>query len=500
MSGDILEHALTRKALAAGVAVMLLTSCQQEETAYASRNIQVPGTESLTDVAVSALDAMGMSEVRKIEFTANGWEACLGQPWNIADGWARWSITDYNRIIDYDIFSSVQTAQRQAGMDPDKLGGCGAQPGAAIQNQRSSVNAASPWVQQLQVHLTPLGFLRLADSANASVTRTDTGLQVSMDIDNGGIIYHLSGSYGDDYLLDQITTRVDDSVFGDMTFEAEFADYRDFNGVMFPGHIVQKQGGFSTLDLVVNSVDPATKATAEPPEYNGGRFGGGQQPDLPGYEMIGDGIYALHGAYQSVVMGFSEFTVVLDGLQNDARAVEIIALAKVLFPGKPIGYVLTTHNHFDHASGLRKFVAEGATIVTHRTNVDFFAEVLANPRTLSADAIDTSGLPIDILGVDDFLAIDDGTQRVEFHKLNGSIHADDTLIAFIPSIQTIIEADLLQPWINPVFGGGDHPFLVWFADELDRLGIDYAQFVPVHRPATPPLMTKADLMDAVGRN
>jgi hypothetical protein len=59
---------------------------------------------------------------------------------------------------------------------------------------------------------------------------------------------------------------------------------------------------------------------------------------------------------------------------------------------------------------------------------------------------------------------------------------------------------LLQPWINPVFGGGDHPFLIWFADELDRLGLDYQQFVPIHRPANPPLMTKSDLMEAVGRN
>jgi len=41
---------------------------------------------------------------------------------------------------------------------------------------------------------------------------------------------------------------------------------------------------------------------------------------------------------------------------------------------------------------------------------------------------------------------------------------------------------------------------VWLAGELDRLGIDYAQFVPVHRPASPPLMIKAELMDAVGRN
>ncbi len=499
MSGDILDRALAAKAVITIVAALLLSGCQQEGGAQIAPIAPTPVAESLEQVTTKALDAMGMAGVGRIEYTADGWEACLGQPWNIDDGWARWAITDYSRVIDYDTFNSVQTAQRQAGMDPDKLGGCGAQPGAAVQTQRSSVNVSSPWLQQLQVHLTPPGFLKLAGSVNAAVMRGDGGLQLAMDVDSGGITYHLVGSYGDDYLLDHVLTRVDDSVFGDMAFEAEFNDYRNFNGVVFPGHIVQKQGGFATLDLVVNSVDPATTTSAEPPEGSG-RFGGGQQPDLPPYERLGEGIYALHGAYQSVVMGFADFTVVLDGLQNDARADEIIALAKELFPAKPIGYVLTTHNHFDHASGLRQFVAEGATILTHDTNVDFYAEALANPRTLNPDAIDTSGLPVDILGVGDFLAIDDGTQRVEFHKLSGSTHADDALIAFIPAIQTIVEADLLQPWINPVFGGGDHPFLVWLAGELDRLGIDYAQFVPVHRPASPPLMIKAELMDAVGRN
>lgn len=498
MARDSLKHSV-RMMAAATSAMLVLAGCRQDDTASETATIPIPA-ESLAQVTENALAAMDMVGVDRLEFSASGWEACLGQPWNINDGWARWSLNDYHRVIDYATFNSVQSAQRQAGMDPDKLGGCGAQPDAAAQNQRSSVNSDSPWLQQLQVHLTPVGFLHLAQTNDARVVRDDTGLHLAMDVTSGGITYHLDGSFGDDYLLDHVMTQVDDSVFGDMAFEAEFSNYRDFDGVMFPAHLVQKQGGYATLDLTIDSVTPNTTASAESSDGGGGRFGGGQQPDLPPYQMIGEDIYALHGAYQSVVMGFDNFTVVLDGLQNDARASEIIALSKELFPDKPIGYVLTTHNHFDHASGLRQFVAEGATIVTHAINADFFSDALSNPRTLNPNAVDTAGLPVDILGVGDFLAIDDGAHRVEFHKLDGSTHADDVLIAWIPAIQTIVEADLLQPWINPVFGGGDHPFLVWFADELERLGLDYAQFVPVHRPAEPPLMTRADLLDAVGRN
>lgn len=448
-----------------------------------------------------AITAMGADDVSRVEFAGDGWEACLGQPWAIRDGWARWRITDYDRVIDYDTFNSYQTAQRQAGMDPDKLGGCGAQPDAAPQNQQSSVNGESAWEQQLQVYLTPLGFLALAREHNARVDTGAQGLQVVIDdIPVGDVHYRMVGEFGDDYLLDRVTTWIDNSVYGDMAFEAQFSDYREHDGFLFPAHIVQRQGGYATLDLAIETVTPNTDASAEPPPREGRGFRGGQQADGPEYEAIGDGVYALFGAYQSVIVEFADYTVVLDGLQSDQRARDIIRLAKEIAPGKPIGYVLTTHNHFDHASGLRQFVAEGATILTHESNAAFFEEALSTPRTLAPGETAGNGMPVKVMGITDFFALDDGNQRVEIYKMNDSRHADDMLIAYLPGIKTIVEADLLQPWINPVFGGGDHPFLVWLADELERLDLDYAQFVPVHTPPDPPLMTRADLLEAVGRD
>jgi hypothetical protein len=73
----------------------------------------------------------------------------------------------------------------------------------------------------------------------------------------------------------------------------------------------------------------------------------------------------------------------------------------------------------------------------------------------------------------------------------------------LPSIKTIVEADVFQPWINPVFGGGregPHPFLVYLDRELTRLGLDYEQFVPVHAPNPPLVMPKSALVEAVHRD
>ena len=51
-----------------------------------------------------------------------------------------------------------------------------------------------------------------------------------------------------------------------------------------------------------------------------------------------------------------------------ALAVPRAARAQADWPNKPIRFVVNSHPHFDHASGLAAAVAEGATILTHNNN------------------------------------------------------------------------------------------------------------------------------------
>ena len=64
---------------------------------------------------------------------------------------------------------------------------------------------------------------------------------------------------------------------------------------------------------------------------------------------------------------------------------------KKAIPNKPIRFVVNTHVHFDHSGGLRTFVDDGATVVTHQGNVAFYEKAWAAPRTLSADRLSKSG-------------------------------------------------------------------------------------------------------------
>jgi glyoxylase-like metal-dependent hydrolase (beta-lactamase superfamily II) len=354
--------------------------------------------------------------------------------------------------------------------------------------------------QKLPIWLTPHGVLALADIGETSLTRTGIGWQLSVASESGGVSYMAVTDYDADYLPLATTTWIDDPIFGDMEVVAEFSDYRNFDGIQYPGSLVLKQGGLATLDLTIESVETAVDS----PDIGPARaFGGGAAADGPTYTEIGDGVFVMHGAYQSVAVEFDEFSIVIDGMQNDSRTEEVIRLTHEAIPQKPIRYVVNTHSHFDHASGLRQYAAEGATILTHEINVSFFREALTAPRTLNPNRIEPSRVDPDIQGINDrYVLSDDAGQRVELVPLGPSQHAADMIIAYLPAIKTVVESDLLQPWVNPIFAGngdGPHPYLAYLYDELARADIDVDQFVPIHNPPEPPTMPRSALDEAIGR-
>jgi hypothetical protein len=95
----------------------------------------------------------------------------------------------------------------------------------------------------------------------------------------------------------------------------------------------------------------------------------------------------------------------------------------------------------------------------------------------------------------------DGTQSIELYRIRNNVHADDMTIAYIPGAKTIVEADIVQPWISPQFAGGPgpNPYLVNLGNELDRLKLDYETFISIHRPTPPPTVSRAAFLTAIGR-
>src|SRR4029434_7482428 len=128
---------------------------------------------------------------------------------------------------------------------------------------------------------------------------------------------------------------------------------------------------------------------APPAAGNRGGGGGGGAPGGPPAltvtsEKLGDGLYRLTtgpGSYDSVIVEFKDYVMMLEAGQSEARGLAYIAETKKLIPNKPIRYVMNTHPHSDHTGGLPALVAEGATIITQKNNEEFLEKALNTPRT-----------------------------------------------------------------------------------------------------------------------
>ena len=94
----------------------------------------------------------------------------------------------------------------------------------------------------------------------------------------------------------------------------------------------------------------------------------------------------------------------------------------------------------------------------------------------------------------------DNVNTIELYHLNGVAHSEDMIIAYLPKIKTVVEADAFNapaanaPPLQTVNG-----LEKLFAAELDRLKIDYTTIIPVHQPNPDREITKADLLKNIGK-
>ena len=218
-------------------------------------------------------------------------------------------------------------------------------------------------------------------------------------------------------------------------------------------------------------------------------------------EQLADGIYLILGGYAGVAVDFKDHILVIEGPQSEARATQIIDAAKKLIPGKPIRYVVNTHHHFDHSMGLRTFVAEGATVVTHEVNKAYFEKLFALPHTLAPDRLEKEKRAAKFETMTEKKVLTDGNRIVELHHLRGSGHNEGLIVAYFPKEKILVEADAYNAPAQPPAAAPPSvsPYVSNLADNIDRLKLDVQRIIPIHYPADNRHVTMAELMRMAGR-
>jgi glyoxylase-like metal-dependent hydrolase (beta-lactamase superfamily II) len=421
-------------------------------------------------------------------------------------------IAEYVRVIDLSAPASRATGKTN-NIGPG--GSTTLTPGTYFQQVTpQQADVSQPWSNSLEFYVTPWGFLKGAAEHGATATRrrmngtSYTVLTWSPSVKApSGRNYVINAYVNQNNLIDRVETWLGENIMGDMQIVSTYTGWKDFGGVMAPSQIVQTRGGWPFFDVDVTSAkaNPSDVAALVPAPAaargRGGAPGGGRGGAAPAFtvtaEKLGDGVYRLTtgpGSYDSVIVEFKDYVMMLEAGQPEARALAYVAETHKLIPNKPIRYVMNTHPHADHTGGLPVLVAEGATIITQRSNVAFLDKALNTPRTLLNDTLAQHPRRAKLEAVDEKKVYSDGTRTVEMYHVAPVPHSNGLMVAYIPKEKILFQGDFSLP--NPGEPANDH--IKALVPVLERINlVDFDRYINVHTSASP--QTKADLWKAVGR-
>jgi glyoxylase-like metal-dependent hydrolase (beta-lactamase superfamily II) len=470
--------------------------------ALAAAVVWTASAQDAQTVIANASKAMGVDALKTVQYSATGFDFALGQAPNPSSPWPKFVNKSYTRAIDFEAPASKVDRVRVQGENPPRGGGQQPIVGEQPQSQTIIVGAETPWAQQLEIWMLPQGFLRAAAKRNATVeTKTIGGRKVNVVTFLGDNKAKVNGYINDQNLVERVETWIDNPFLGDMLFEAIYSDYKSAGGAQFPMHIVQKQGGYPTFDLRLTDVQANAAVTIQPAQGRGGPGGGGgAAAAAPESEKLGDGVYLIKGGYASIAVDFKDHITIVEAGQSEARGLAVIAEAKKLIPNKPVTYVVNTHSHIDHSSGLRAVVAEGATILTYQFNKPYLEKTLSLPHTLNPDKAQQAGKKPIVEAVGEKRVLTDGTRTIELYHMQNFGHHDGMLLVYLPKEKVLLEADGYNPQAATATPPTPaSPYTVSLYDNIQRLKLDVQRVVPVHYPADNRVVTLAELAKWAGK-
>jgi len=489
----------------------------------------------------AAARAMGTNGVKTIQVTAAGWSSDIGQTYGLEEDWPKFEVTNYVRTIDFDARTSREEYDRRPGTYP--LQGRNPREEHVVQlvsgGYAWSLQGTTPVpftrlyldgapyadVRQLEVALTPHGALKAAIAAGTAATAitlpivgaSDFGLSQfgrKVTIVSFPILgkYKMNLTINDQNLVELVDTWIPNPVYGDMDYEMRYTRYKDFGGVKFPMVLHVHHGDprlnpahnfyeYAVTDVKVNVPVPAMPV---PDAVKNATLA----PVRVASQKLADGVWMLGGGtHNSMLVEFKDFLALVDAPNNEERSLALIGEAEKLVPSKQIRYVVNTHHHMDHIGGLRTFLSQGSTIVTHESNKDYYMTIpfYPAPWTLKPDRmamfnpmymISRRPAPIETVGGEtrgtaqyvvtdgvrmlQVLHVQDMSYELGDNAYRQGNHSQDMLMAFLPKEKILFNADLYSPPAPGAPAPAATPSVRTLYQNMLKWKLDVAQHVGAH--------------------
>ncbi len=496
-----------------------------------------PGFVDPAPVLEAAEKTIGARALRCVTLSGTGYAGIVGQQ-RLAEKNVDWPhgepLTHYRRTMNWEAGTMKEEIERKPGFNPASwkwgVGWIGGTPLQASSHQIFAVNGSYAWhvdgignapvamppevaeLWQLEMWLNPHGFLKAARMPGANpvaVWRWELG---EMGRDGPTTIpekvtvvsirvlgkYRVDATINKENLLQRIHTWVADPVLGDMNYEHEFSNesYVDLgSGMRFPTSWHHHQGwddnyNIQTISAGHNAFGGTfadVKANAcEAPEAAPDSVREAAFPMRVETEKLAEGVYLLGGAtHNSVAVELADYVAVVEAPLDEKRSLAVIEEVVRLAPGKPIRYLVNTHQHFDHIGGLRTYLHIGATVITHWKNYDFYNRDVLDytPRTMAPDMVSlwpptelTEGYNLET--VRENYVVTDGERILQVFYVHPLEHAEGMLIAYLPRERILVEADLFdthlpRPW-------GETAASRSLRNVIGKLGLEVSRIVPIH--------------------
>jgi glyoxylase-like metal-dependent hydrolase (beta-lactamase superfamily II) len=479
-------------ALAAGLALTAAFTAQSQDATALLRR---------------ASAAMGADELKTLRYTGAGTGASYGQAFKPDTRWPRLDIPSFTRQIDYRSSAMIEEVARSRA---EKQGG-GAVPIEGVGRAVGAVSGDFAWnvqgplaiprqaAREQRLHdlwTTPHGVIKAAQRNGATVKWDGNGgisnLAAVSFTEKG--VFSAVAFINDKYLVERVESRLPDPVMGDTRVTTEYWDYRELGTVKFPMRMRQTIAGTPVLDIELKEVQPNAEVSIAVPDV----VRAGRDKENVTVEKAAEGVWLLAGgSHNSALIEMKDHLILVEAPLYDGRALAVIQEARKLAPGKPLRYVVNSHNHFDHSGGLRAAVGEGAALIAQAQSRAWYEKVFANPNRIAPDHLAKSGRKLKVVPVNDKLVLDDGARKVEVHRIHPSDHVDTLLMVYLPAEKLLIQADAFTPGPpnSPPPAPPNNYNQRTLVDAIERLKLQVERHLPLHGRIVP----NAELYRAAGR-